>query len=61
MNKYYVGLSELVHDDENCTSWTELKVVIVMYSDDDGTCYETAKLMYPRFEIDWPTTEEPSR
>lgn len=60
MTKYFVGLSNLIHDDENCTSWTELQAVVVMYADDECTCYETAKLMYPQFEINWPDTEEPS-
>lgn len=60
MRKFYLEVSELVHDDENCTSWTELQCVVVMYADDSDACYEVAKRTYRGFEVGYPTEEEPA-
>lgn len=61
MRKFYVEISELKHDDENCASWTETLAFVVMYAPDDGACYDAAKLLYEGrgVEIGFPTEEEP--
>lgn len=53
MQKFFVTIGRLEHDDNN--SWVEGQITLVVYGEDS----DTMRLLYPGFEVGYPTEEEP--
>lgn len=57
MQKFFVTIGRLEHDDN--TSWVEGQITLVVYGEDSNTVYDTMRLLYPGFEVGYPTEEDP--
>ena len=57
MQKFFVTIGRLEHDDN--TSWVEGEITLAVYGEDSSTVYDTMRLLYPGFEVGYPTEEEP--
>ena len=56
MQKFFVTIGRLEHDDN--TSWVEGEITLAVYGEDSSTVYDTMRLLYPGFEVGYPTVDE---
>ena len=50
MQKFFVTIGRLEHDGQ---------ITLIVYGEDSNTVFDTVRLLYPGFEVGYPTEEEP--
>ena len=50
MQKFFVTIGRLEHDGE---------ITLAVYGEDSSTVYDTMRLLYPGFEVGYPTEDDP--